>query len=123
MKIRLRKLYTEYKALLNSKYILEYVTDYFVTCCIGTTTPKLKNRDVISCDEQNIGVMCSGGQGDKRKPMGYDIVQMYSHKYGITLSQKITDKKNNVSRSIIERLSMINAVHCIFTLRLNQHVT
>ena len=106
------------QSILNGKHLLEYFTEYFVNCCIGNSigisTPKLKERDVISCDGQNIRATRSSGQGDKRKSTGYDIVQMYSHKYGITLSQKITDKKNNESRAIIEMLPMINAVHSIF---------
>lgn len=40
---------------------------------------------------------------------------MYCHKYCITLSQKITDKKNSEHKSIMEMLLMINVIHCIFT--------
>lgn len=46
------------QSILNGKHLLEYFTDYFVNCCIsnsiGTTIPKLKERDVTSCDRQNI---------------------------------------------------------------------
>ena len=106
------------QSILNGKHLLEYFTDYFINCCIsksiGTTAPELKDRDVISCDGQNIRATRSMSRGDKRKITGYDIVQMYSHKYGITLSQKITDKKNHEAQAIIEMLTLINAVHCIF---------
>ena len=106
------------QSILNGKHLLEYFTDYFINCCIsksiGTTASELKDRDVISCDGQNIRATRSMSRGDKRKITGYDIVQMYSHKYGITLSQKITDKKNHEAQAIIEMLTLINAVHCIF---------
>ena len=107
------------QSILDGKHVLEYFSEYFVNCCIGIKTvdtePELKDRDVISCDGQNIRATRSTSRGDKRKSTGYDIVQMYSHKYGITLSQKITDKKNHEAQAIIEMLPMINAVHCIFT--------
>ena len=113
------------QSILNGKHLLEYFSEYFVNCCIGsssgTTAPELKDRDVISCDGQNIRATRSSGQGDKRKSTGYDIVQMYSHKYGITLSQRITDKKNNESRAIIEMLPMINCRTLYFCLGLHQH--
>lgn len=62
------------QSILDGKHVLEYFSEYFVNCCIGIKTvdtePELKDRDVISCDGQNIRATRSTSRGDKRKYNG-----------------------------------------------------
>ena len=58
------------QSILDGRNILEYFTDYFVNCRISnridSTASVLKERDVISCDGQNIQTTRSTTREDKK---------------------------------------------------------
>lgn len=107
------------QTILNTDNLLEYFTQYFVTACINPQLPQsltLKERDVISCDGQNIkATRLSDKNGDKRVNTGANIIQLYSHKYGLTLAQKVSSKYNQESKAICDLIPLVNAHNCIFT--------
>ena len=68
----------------------------------------LKDRDVINADGQNnIRATRSHATGDARNTTGYDVVSMYSSKYGLTLAQKTVDKKGQEAECIKELLNLV----------------
>lgn len=84
--------------ILNTDKLHQVFIDYFTGKRDYVNLPKsaisLKDRDVISAAGQNIRATRSHASGDGRNDSGYDIVSMYSFKYGITLAQKTVDKKD-----------------------------
>ena len=75
----------------------------------------LKDRDVISADGQNIRATRSHATGDARNTTGYDVVSMYSSKYGLTLAQKTVDKKGQEAECIKELLNLVIVKNAILT--------
>ncbi len=79
-------------------------------------TPALEDRDVIGADGQNI--RATNGkyitdEGKIKTKTGYDIVTLYSTHYGLTLCQKVVDKKNQEVKAIDEMLDIINVRNSI----------
>ena len=66
------------------------MTEYFAVYQKNTQTPEdqvlLSERDVIAADGQNIRATRQTKKGnDARKSTGYDLVSLYSTKYGLTI--------------------------------------
>lgn len=82
----------------------------------ATQSNTLLDRDVIAADGQNIRATRSSKiDNDLRKDGGYDIVSLFSSKYGVTLTQRLVDKKNNEAPAIIEMIGELNLQNCILT--------
>lgn len=115
--------------ILNTDNLIDILTNFFVDTCIrkvfDDTSVNIFERDLISCDGQNIrATRSSVNDGDRRKSAGYDIVQMYSSKYGITIAQQVVDKKNQESRAIIEMLKYVNVKNTILAWdAINTHIS
>lgn len=76
----------------------------------------LYQRDVIAADGQNIRATRQTKKGnDARKSTGYDLVSLYSTKYGLTISQRAVDKKKHEAEAILEMIATLNLRNCILT--------
>ena len=76
----------------------------------------LYQRDVIATDGQNIRATRQTKKGnDARKSTGYDLVSLYSTKYGLTISQRAVDKKNHEAEAILEMIATLKLRICILT--------
>ena len=76
----------------------------------------LYQRDVIVADGQNIRATRQTKKGnDARKSTGYDLVSLYSTKYGLTISQRAVDKKNHEAKSNLDMIATLNHRNCILT--------
>lgn len=102
----------------NNDEILKFLQDYFTQYRFNTSAASgavpLIERDVISADGQNIrATRLTKEENDARKSSGYDLVSLYSAKYGFTLSQRTVDKKNQEAKAIVEMLDELNLRNCI----------
>ena len=69
----------------------------------------LYQRDVIAADGQNIRATRQTKKGnDAHKSKCYDLVSLYSTKYGLTISQRAVDKKNHEAEAILEMIATLN---------------
>lgn len=76
----------------------------------------LYQRYVIAADGQNIRATRQTKKGnDARKSTGYDLVSLYSTKYGLTISQRAVDKKNHEAEAILDMIATLNLRNCILT--------
>lgn len=103
--------------------LIEFFTkiflDFYVkgACKYNTgDQPALEERDVIGADGQNI--RATNGkyitdEGKIKTKTGYDIVTLYSTHLGLTLCQKVVDKKNQEVKAIDEMLDIINVRNSI----------
>ena len=99
---------------------IKFLTEYFAVYQKNTQTPEgkvlLSERDVIAADGQNIRATRQTKKGnDARKSTGYDLVSLYSTKYGLTISQRAVDKKNHEADAILEMIETLNLRNCILT--------
>lgn len=99
---------------------IRFLTEYFAVYQKNTQTPEgkvlLSKRDVIAADGQNIRATRQTKKGnDARKSTGYDLVSLYSTKYGLTISQRAVDKKNHEAEAILEMIATLNLRNCILT--------
>ena len=92
---------------------IKFLTEYFAVYQKNSQTPEgkvlLSERDVIAADGQNIRATRQTKKGnDARKSTGYDLVSLYSTKYGLTISQRAVDKKNHEADAILEMIETLN---------------
>ena len=107
------------QTILNTENLHQVFVEYFTAKREYVNLPKsaiaLKDRDVISADGQNIRATRSHATGDARNTTGYDVVSMYSSKYGLTLAQKTVDKKGQEAECIKELLNLVIVKNAILT--------
>lgn len=105
--------------ILNTDNLHQVFIDYFTGKRDYVNLPKsaisLKDRDVISAAGQNIRATRSHASGDGRNDSGYDIVSMYSFKYGLTLAAENGRKKGQEAETIIELLKLVIVKNAILT--------
>lgn len=86
------------------------------TSMIQDVRVSLYQRYVIAADVQNIRATRQTKKGnDARKSTGYDLVSLYSTKYGLTISQRAVDKKNHEAEAILDMIATLNLRNCILT--------
>lgn len=104
------------KAEETIKFLTEYFAVYQKNSQSSEDEVSLSKRDVTAADWQNIRATRQTKKGnDARKNTGYDLVSLYSTKYGLTISQRAVDKKNHESEAILEMIATLNLRNCILT--------
>ena len=98
------------------KFLTVYFAVYQKNSQSSEDEVSLSKRDVIAADGQNIRATRQTKKGnDARKSTGYDLVSLYSTKYGLTISQRAVDKKNHEAEAILEMIVTLNLRNCILT--------
>lgn len=98
------------------KFLTVYFAVYQKNSQSSEDEVSLSKRDVIAADGQNIRATRQTKKGnDARKSTGYDLVSLYSTKYGLNISQRAVDKKNHEAEAILEMIATLNLRNCILT--------
>ena len=98
------------------KFLTVYFAVYQKNSQSSEDEVSLSKRDVIAADGQNIRATKQTKKGNvARKSTGYDLVSLYSTKYGLTISQRAVDKKNHEAEAILEMIATLNLRNCILT--------
>lgn len=112
----IRRVISGVKAEETIKFLSEYFAVYQKNSQSSEDEVPLSKRDVIAADGQNIRATRQTKKGnDARKSTGYDLVSLYSTKYGLTISQRAVDKKNHEAEAILEMIATLNLRNCILT--------
>lgn len=112
----IRRVISGVKAEETIKFLTEYFAVYQKNSQSSEDEVSLSKRDVIAADGQNIRATRQTKKGnDARKSTGYDLVSLYSTKYGLTISQRAVDKKNHEAEAILEMIATLNLRNCILT--------
>ena len=112
----IRRVISGVKAEETIKFLTEYFAVYQKNSQSSEDEVSLSKRDVIATDGQNIRATRQTKKGnDARKSTGYDLVSLYSTKYGLTISQRAVDKKNHEAEAILEMIATLNLRNCILT--------
>lgn len=112
----IRRVISGVKAEKTIKFLTEYFAVYQKNSQSSEDEVPLSKRDVIAADGQNIRATIQTKKGnDARKSTGYDLVSLYSTKYGLTISQRAVDKKNHEAEAILEMIATLNLRNCILT--------
>uniref|UniRef100_UPI00402AC503 ISAs1 family transposase n=1 Tax=Succinivibrio sp. TaxID=2053619 RepID=UPI00402AC503 len=112
----IRRVISGVKAEETIKFLSEYFAVYQKNSQSSEDEVPLSKRDVIATDGQNIRATRQTKKGnDARKSTGYDLVSLYSTKYGLTISQRAVDKKNHEAEAILEMIATLNLRNCILT--------
>ena len=112
----IRRVISGVKAEETIKFLTEYFAVYQKNSQSLEDEVPLSKRDVIAADGQNIRATRQTKKGnDARKSTGYDLVSLYSTKYGLTISQRAVDKKNHEAEAILEMIATLNLRNCILT--------
>lgn len=98
------------------KFLTEYFAVYQKNSQSSEDEVPLSKRDGIATDGQNIRATRQTKKGnDAHKSKGYDLVSLYSTKYGLTISLRAVDKKNHEAEAILEMIATLNLRNCILT--------
>ena len=105
---------------VKAEEIIKFLPEYFAVFQKDSQSSEdevpLSKRDVIAADGQNIRATRQTKKGnDARKSTGYDLVSLYSTKYGLTISQRAVDKKNHEAEAILEMIATLKLRNCILT--------
>ena len=112
----IRRVISGVKAEETIKFLTEYFAVYQKNSQSSEDEVSLSKRGVIAADGQNIRATRQTKKGnDARKSTGYDLVSLYSTKYGLTISQRAVDKKNHEAEAILEMIATLNLRNCILT--------
>lgn len=112
----IRRVISGVKAEETIKFLSEYFAVYQKNSQSSEDEVSLSKRDVIATDGQNIRATRQTKKGnDARKSTGYDLVSLYSTKYGLTISQRAVDKKKHEAEAILEMIATLNLRNCILT--------
>ena len=112
----IRRVISGVKAEETIKFLTEYFAVYQKNSQSLEDEVPLSKRDVIAADGQNIRATRQTKKGnDARKSTGYDLVSLYSTKYGLTISQRAVDKKNHEAEAILDMIATLNLRNCILT--------
>ena len=112
----IRRVISGVKAEETIKFLTEYFAVYQKNSQSSEDEVSLSKRDVIAADGQNIRATRQTKKGnDARKSTGYDLVSLYSTKYGLTISQRAVDNKNHEAEAILEMIVTLNLRNCILT--------
>lgn len=112
----IRRVISGVKAEETIKFLTVYFAVYQKNSQSSEDEVSLSKRDVIAADGQNIRATRQTKKGnDARKSTGYDLVSLYSTKYGLTISQRAVDKKNHEAEAILEMIVTLNLRNCILT--------
>lgn len=112
----IRRVISGVKAEETIRFLTEYFSEYQKNSQSSEDEVPLSKRDVIAADGQNIRATRQTKKGnDARKSTGYDLVSLYSTKYGLTISQRAVDKKNHEAEAILEMIETLNLRNCILT--------
>lgn len=112
----IRRVISGVKAEETIKFLTEYFAVYQKNSQSLEDEVPLSKRDVIAADGQNIRATRQTKKGnDAHKSTGYDLVSLYSTKYGLTISQRAVDKKNHEAEAILEMIATLNLRNCILT--------
>lgn len=112
----IRRVISGVKAEETIKFLTEYFAVYQKNSQSSEDEVPLSNRDAIAADGQNIRATKQTKKGNvARKSTGYDLVSLYSTKYGLTISQRAVDKKNHEAEAILEMIATLNLRNCILT--------
>lgn len=112
----IRRVISGVKAEETIKFLTEYFAVYQKNSQSSEDEVPLSKRDAIAADGQNIRATKQTKKGNvARKSTGYDLVSLYSTKYGLTISQRAVDKKNHEAEAILEMIATLNLRNCILT--------
>ena len=112
----IRRVISGVKAEETIKFLTVYFAVYQKNSQSSEDEVSLSKRDVIATDGQNIRATRQTKKGnDARKSTGYDLVSLYSTKYGLTISQRAVDKKNHEAEAILDMIATLNLRNCILT--------
>lgn len=112
----IRRVISGVKAEETIKFLTVYFAVYQKNSQSSEDEVSLSKRDVIAADGQNIRATRQTKKGnDARKSTGYDLVSLYSTKYGLTISQRAVDKKNHEAEAILDMIATLNLRNCILT--------
>lgn len=112
----IRRVISGVKAEETIKFLTVYFAVYQKNSQSSEDEVSLSKRDVIVADGQNIRATRQTKKGnDARKSTGYDLVSLYSTKYGLTISQRAVDKKNHEAEAILDMIATLNLRNCILT--------